>query len=251
MRNVVLLVLLAACGSREVTVRGRVEHARGRPDQYWPLVGGTVRIIDTSGAVYSSGTTDSDGRFSAQAPAPAQIFAEVAGDGIATSSFTGVTGDSRAGDLVLRLDENQDTALYGVLLTDIDDLEARYAGCPGVGSGGGIVFGEVRVVGILDPITDEEPLVGTAEVSVATDEESGTLPGCFLDEAGAAFDPDATVTGRSGQFAVFGVPSGRWQLVVQYAALVDSQVITTTDIWVPDADVAVVPRLPAWVEFPF
>jgi hypothetical protein len=251
MRFVVLIAFVAGCGSHEINVQGRVEHARQRPDYFDPLAGGTVRILDSDGVPYSTATTKENGFFRAKAPAPEQIFAEITADDLATSSFTGVTGDTNSGALVIPIDEDGDSPLFGVLLTQVDEIRSQYAGCPGVDDPGGIVFGEVRVSGIIDPITDQEPLVGSAEVSVVGATDDDTLTACYLDAAGDVYDPDAIVTGSSGQFAVFGVPSGRRSLSVAYSAVVDSQVVTYTDIWVPDADVAVVPRLPAWVEFPF
>lgn len=243
-------LFLAACPAQETLIRGRAENARGRPDVFWPLPQGTIAIYGQEGDAYASTTTDLSGNFRTFGPSGQTVFATVTGTDLATSSFTGITGAANAGPLVVALDEHQDSPLYGVLLSDIDALRAEFEGCPGVDDAGGIVFGEVRVIGITDPVTDEEPLVTTAEASMVgvSDQE---FAACYLNDAGDAYDPDALVTGETGRFAIFGVPAGLWTLSVSYSAFVESNVETFSQVFVPEADVAVVPREPVWVEFPF
>lgn len=243
-------LLLAACPNKETPIRGRAENARGRPDVFWPLARGTITIYDQDGVAYATTSTDASGRFATVGPGGQTVFATVDGEGLATSSFTGITGAPNTGPLVVALDEHQDSPLYGVLLTEVDELRATFAGCPGADGDGGLVFGEVRVIGITDPVTDEEPLVRTAVVSVLGEAEQ-EFQACYLDDAGEVYDPAAGVTGDSGRFAIFGVPTGLWTLSVSFSAFVDSDVETFSQLFVPDADVAVVPREPSWVEFPF
>jgi hypothetical protein len=243
-------VFLAACKSQEVVIRGQAENGRARPDVFWPLPNGTVTIFDQDALQYASARTDARGTFRTVGPAAQTVFATVTGEGLATSSFTGVTGPVNGGPLIISLDEDQDSPLYGVLLTDVDELREEFAGCPGADVANGIVFGEVRVIGITDPVTDEEPTVATAEVKVGGANEQ-ELMACYLDDAGRIYDPEATVTGDSGRFAIFGVPSGLWTMSVTYSAFVESDVETFSTLYVPEGDVAVVPREPTWVEFPF
>ncbi len=243
-------LFLVACKAQETPIRGRAEMARGRPDVFWPLPEGTITIFDKEGVEYASTTTDLLGSFHTVGPASETIFATVDGADLATSSFTGVTGAANSGALVVRLDEHQDSPLYGVPMTDVQALHADFDGCPGADTEGGIVFGDVRVIGIVDPVTDQEPLVTTAQALLVGENEV-ELSACYLDDAGGGYDPAALVTGDTGRFAIFGVPPGAWKLTVSYSAFVNTTVETSYDLFMPDAAVAVVPREPVWVEFPF
>ena len=232
----VLLPWLMGCQA-EVTVSGRILRTRDTDEG---LVGGRIAILDADGAEYDSSPTGEDGVFAVLAPARQDIYAEISGDGLSTSSFTGASGTGKKLEI-------QDGDVYGVDLDEIDALRAQFAGCPGVDDTGGVAFGEIRIVNLSDPETGENPLVTTAYVtsSVGGVEQSA----CYLDDDGALYDPEVDTTGNAGFFAVFGLPSGFVTLTVGYTIVEDEDILTYTQVWVPE-DNGVVPRFPMWVEFP-
>lgn len=240
-----IAALLSGCGIDEVLVRGYVDRQLPvRDDGSWPLSQGTVRIVDADGERYSETTTSRSGTFRAlPAPAGETIFAEITGEGLGTTSFTGVSG------LEDRMEVLPGT-LYGWDLDELADLRQTFAGCPGASAPGGVVLGEVRVFGLSDPETGEAPLVGTAEVSVVG-LEGAEIAGCYYTADGRGHDPEATQTGDSGAFVIFGVPSGVYTLSVVYSVFEEGDLATYTVLWMPEGDDAVVPRIPTWVEFPF
>lgn len=243
------LLMLAACSPADIRVRGRIERARVRPDTFLPLALGEITLLDAKGDLASTDQTDANGFFSATAPAGQTIYAEIRGEGLVPSSFTGITGAPDTGALVVGVDDRQDTDLYGVLTGQVEELRQEFTGCPRSFDDGGIVFGEVRVADIVDPVTDEEPLVGTAWIDL-TDADGNVVAACYLGEDGL-YDVEATVTGASGRFAAFGLAPGRWEMGVRYLAFDTDEVATFSPVWVPEEPVSVAPRQPAWVEFPF
>lgn len=240
---VLLAAIVAGCRNDEIVVRGLVDRVMPvRTDGRWPLSNGTVRIFDGDGERYSEATTNTNGYFRTPAPAGETIFAEVTGEGLGTTSFTGVSG------LEDRMDVPVGT-LFGWDLEDLADLREAFAACPGASAAGGVVLGEVRVFGLSDPETGEAPLVGTAEVSIVG--LDGTeIAACYYTAEGDAHDPAAIRTGDAGAFAIFGVPSGIHTLSVVYSVFEEDDLSTYTVVWVPEGDDAVVPRFPTWVEFP-
>lgn len=267
--------LACGCSDGQVTVQGVVasERGTGRP----PLGGASITLRDADGTVVDSGVTGADGAFSLVAPAGITMHAEVSAPGFATTSFTGVSGLNT--EMMV-----EDGALYVVRTTEIEDWRARFAGCPGLDAEGGAYIGEVRVFDLQDSATGEHPEVTSASVRVSDADGENAWKACYLDEAGSAWDPEATVTGASGVFAVFGVPSGLHTIIVDYAVPNQSAVTAYYDTWMPalgmpgagstggaDTDtveqnpgsgeatgvsgagtgVPLVPRFPLYVEFPF
>lgn len=238
--HVAALLLLAACSSGEVTIYGTLyESADADADA---LADGTIQIREDDGQAYGSAAhTDALGEFSALAPGGATIFAEIGGrdDGV-TASFTGTTGVGET--LEVNVDEH---VLYAFSQEDLDVWRDLMDGCPGAGEGGA-VLGEVRMSELSQG--GEHPLVTTAwvEVEAANGE---VWEGCYLDDEGTGWDPDAEWTGETGRFAVFGVPEGAYTLTVRYAISDDYHAASWTPLWVPEDGVA--PRFPAWVRWEF
>jgi hypothetical protein len=240
-------LLWSGCGLEEVEVRGMVDRVRSqRAPGDFPLVGGTVILRGSDGVEYDRAETDDRGVFEVRAPAGETIYAEIHGDGLVHSAFTGVSGLEPK----LLVEPGN---LHGVLQSTLDELRAVFADCPGAADPGGVVFGEVRVVSLVDPETDEHPLVTTARVR--TEGTGGDGAGlehhaCYFGDDGVTHDPESTITGPAGFFAIFGVDPGPHTLVVVYTAWRDSEVYSYSEIWMPD-DPGTVDRFPAWVEFPF
>lgn len=233
------LILFAACSPGEVRVTGVVS---SYPDEKaGPLEGGTVAILTDRGDEWDTDVTDAQGRFDVMAPKGENIFAVVGGDELADASFTGVSGlDAR-----LRV---PDGTLYAVPDWQRAEWEALFDGCEGLGEGG-LVIGEVHV---FLPGVDPDPttIVTTASVRVEGEDADPELTreACYLDDEGAAFDPDATETGTSGWFAVTAVDEGVQTLVVDTRITQDVSQRAFLTLYMPEG--GVVPRFPTYIDFP-
>lgn len=234
-----LALSLAACGPREIEIRGVVTSG---PGDFQPLAGAEVEIRDSQGESWSVTTTNGDGSFATAGPEASTIFALIGGDGLARSSFTGLSGGGPVFEVA-------DGELFGFRDSERQAWEERFAGCPGAGEPGGIVIGEVRIFELADPVTGVHPTVGTARAQVESEDGALIWEGCYLDEEGIARDAAADRTGATGTFAVFGVEPGLQFLSISYEVTTDNWAFEDIPVWVPDH--GVVPRFPVWVSFPF
>ena len=231
-----LLLLAAACGPKEVVMKGTVFDSPG--DSAAPFSGAKISIFDEDENKYDNAKANASGKFEAVAPEGAYIHAEISGDGFETTSFTGPSGLSD----VFRV---EDGTLYGLSSDERAEWEARFAGCPDLDEPGGVIFGEIRMLELTE--NGEHPLVnGVAEV--VTQNQKTLWRACYLDEDGIAFDADATSTGVLGAFAIFGIEPGTHILTVGWEFAPD--VWSYSDTWVRVIDGGVAPRFPAWVEWP-
>lgn len=232
-----MLWLLVACQG-EIVVTGRVYEDL---DAFgFPLAGGTIRLVDDAGEQIDEATTGPRGGFKLHSKPSVPLLAEVEAPDFARTSFTGVAGSE-----TMRVADGQ---LYAVELRKVEAWRTLFAGCPGVGEPGAMVYGDVR----LYNVTDEDgvsPTVGLAWAAIEA--ADGTrFEACYLNELGDAWDPEATRTGATGRFAIFGVPSGLHTLEVGADATSELSYTTLWTTWVPAGDDAVVPRFPVYIELP-
>lgn len=246
----IALVLLAACGGQETTIKGTI---REHPfDKAAPLARGSISILRADGTFFATDETNRDGAFKVQAPAGEGIYAVISGTGMLDASFRGIAGLDTPMNV-------PDGTLFGVPEWLRDEWETSFKGCPGFAIGSSsYVVGQVGLFESYDPQTGAYDTIGSATVSIqpgvspdAVDTDVATLdplPACYLDEAGLAYDAEATQTGPSGWFAVGGVPEGHSTLVITFPVTGDLESRTVYPLWMPAG--GVVPRLPAWVELP-
>lgn len=231
------LALLAGCNGGDpasVTMSGIVWQAWDDPEG---IDGAELVLLDQKGDSVAETATDPDGSFEIEAPTGEEVYLAITTDG-PTATFNGVTGVSAS----LQIEEG---ALYAFSAAERATWEADFSACPGADGAGGVVFGQMRVINLSDPETGENPVVfvGFARVE---DDAGDRIDACYLNDDGTAVDPEATRTGTTGRFAIFGVPAGRWEVVLGYDVAEGTQV-TRHPIWVLSE--GVVPLLPAWVEF--
>ncbi|MCB9762879.1 MAG: hypothetical protein H6739_23970 [Alphaproteobacteria bacterium] len=205
------------------------------------VAGATVRVMDASLEETDVVETGDDGTFSAQARAGQAVFFELSAEGFVPTAFGGTMGIE---DAVV-----PDRVLWMATLDDLGELEGTFAGCPGVGEGGGLIEGEVRahVPGAELGDGEEWPFAATAW-AVAYDSDGVETDACYLDAETGLYDPEATLTGDTGRFAVFGGPTGPVTLAV--GTLLDGAPYYETwfSVYVPDGGVA--PIYPAYVPLP-
>ena len=241
------LALLAAGCSQSVRVSGTVFATHGFEAP--PLADAEITVVSPpSTNVLATTVTGSDGSFILSLPPAIGVALEVRAEGYATTIFHGNSPFS--GELAV-LDHD----VFGVTEAELAAERARFAGCEGADGPGAVVFGEVRVFGLVDPITGDSPLTSEGQVDVLAVGDDGdvsaTYGGCYLDEAGAAHDPTAEFTGESGRFAVFGVEPGLHELQAQWQAVPGEWIANYYPAWVPAGEEQVVlPQWPAWVDPP-
>jgi hypothetical protein len=174
------------------------------------------------------------------------VFLVLRKDGYVTTSIPGVIGAA----------EQQTIETHAVYLVSEAGAEAddeRFDGCAGVGDAGG-VLGEVRVSGLIDPITGQSPLSESSKVKLypvdGVDRTGDGILACYLSDDGAVWDPEGFWTGAAGTFGIFGLAPGRYQLEVRIefsAQLFDT---VAYPVFIPDDSRARSPWYPAWIELP-
>jgi hypothetical protein len=203
-----------------------------------PVEGGEVATYFIWDEEVDCVEADEAGRFSVIAPASSSFFVQTHATGRVQSSFTGWIGI-------------EDTELDpGVLwvrgVEDLDEIRAEFTGCEGHDQAGAIVEGRVRVYLPVDEPVDALPIVTTASVTVM-DQDGNTTEACYLDDDGNS-DPEATLTGETGRFAVFGLEEGlAW---VNVAYIVDDDFEEAWDYPILLAENGTAPMYPVLVALP-
>jgi hypothetical protein len=234
-------LIFVGCSEETVRLTGNVFESHDLLSG--PLEDGELAIVDFDGKPLATAETDANGAFEAVVPAGIAVFVEVTAEGFAVTAFPGVIG----------LDPEQEVeahALYGVSDAERADWLGRFTGCPGADDDRAMVIGEMRIYGLQDPYTGESPTIGTGTVAVAQGEDV-KASGCYLDEDGALYDPEAEVTGASGAFGVFGVGPGLHDLQIEGEVSTDLSTTQAYPLWVPDRPNVVSPWFPAWLPFAF
>lgn len=197
---------------------------------------GSVTTATIDGATFGEANTNSDGRFAVPAPAgqPAAVIVN-SEDHAPTAFLVGIgTADLTA----------PSGSIWGRRASVLDELRAEFSDCPDALTADSTALeGVVRLdLGQTDEGDDALPSVTTAEVQVY--DSSGTvLDACYLDDDGV-YSEEATVTGQTGRFAVFGAEPGLVEVYIAYDA--NGYTVATTFLaWLPTAGTA--PFYPALV----
>ncbi|MDP6933096.1 MAG: carboxypeptidase-like regulatory domain-containing protein [Myxococcota bacterium] len=229
--------LLTACEPGEtVTEILLTGHVLDEQDEEaGPIPEATIELRDGNTEAYSEATTDEDGAFSIAAPAGDNIYVSLSADGYTTTAFTGATSYSDV--------EVEDGTLWMRSEAQVDVLRNLFDGCSL--DDGGIVEGEVRVY-IPDQDADELPLVTTA-YAVAYTPDGDAYEACYLDDEGNS-DPEATQTGNTGRFAIFGLPEAPLTVYLNYDPGAGDAIERVFYVYLPENGIA--PLYPAYVELP-
>jgi hypothetical protein len=232
-----ITLLLAACvvgDTTQISVSGRLYDS---PDADAGIVAGaSVAALDAYGVEVDTATADDSGTFEVEVVSWDVFHLHLSADGYATTAWAGTAGESD-----IAADEG---VLWLRSETDLDALRATYSSCPSVQDEGGVVEGVMRLYIPGQEDNDTLPLVTTGVVTAWT-VDGVAYPACYLDAKGAS-DPDATSTGETGNFAVFGVPSGPISVELGYTTYGTTAESGWYFVWLPDDGVA--PMHPALVE---
>lgn len=235
-----LALLLLACDPlpTEITLAGGVFD--DRHDAALPLEGATVDLYDSGIQLYSTAQTDVDGRFELLAPAGTPIYFELHAPGFIPTGFSATTGLAAA--------EVPDGTLWLESEDDLGELEGLFSGCTNE-DGGGLVEGEIRYYAEgYEPDEGSEWPVAEDAWAVVYDLDGNASPACYLNAEGTAYDPEATIVGVSGRFAIFDAPAGPATLEVGYNVGGEPYWHTYYYIYIPEDGVA--PAWPAYVALP-
>jgi hypothetical protein len=201
--------------------------------------GAEIDIYDAGTESFGHATADADGRVTLDLPFGGASFLILHADGYAPTSYSlgpfFEDGSLPDGALWLRSDAS------------LQALEGSFASaCDSAGTGAGVTLeGEVRLY-IDGQDLDTLPLVTTATVQ-AYDTEGDVYAACYLDDAGKP-SADATQTGETGRFAIFGAEAGTLTLEVVFEFAKD--VAPSNFYFVVAEDGGAVPYYPALVFSP-
>lgn len=206
------------------------------------VAGATVASRDANVELVDQATTDMSGAFSIQVAIDQPFFLDIEAAGAVPTAFAGQVGGA---DITVA-----DGTLWVRTPDDVALLEEEFAGCPALDDAdeqSGIIEGVVYLGGYLAQTDSGERKITTATITAYTPD--GTAhPACYLDDDGNSA-PDATVTGATGRFAIFGVPSGAISVKSVYTTTDGAQVTDWFYEWLPAGGVA--PLYPAWVSPPY
>ncbi len=193
----IVMALLSACTDvvPTVTLSGTVSDA---PEAVGaPVAGATVSVFDETLAPFGETTSASDGAFALEVPQLATFYVQVDGEGRVPTAFSGTAG---MGDF--------DAGEGYPWVADPDFVageRAAHADCATSGGDGALVVGVARVY-LPSTALGELPIATTADIAVLGS-DAQRYPACYLDDEGSS-SAEATGTGATGRFAVFGVPEG-------------------------------------------
>lgn len=242
MRRAPILAILAGCAPDEsVALWGVVWD--GPTGDSPSLPGAEVTVVDDAGEPLAAATTGEDGSFEVVVPGGYSVFVEVRRDGYATTTFPGVVGLA---------DEQriEDRAIYGLPVDVAEGLFSTFADCPVAAPQGGVVYGQVLIDGLADPITGGSPTVGTGIATVLGADEEARRDACYFDWSGTVYERKFSRTGPSGQFAVFDVQPGVQTIQVEYEVAPGVWMEQAYPVWIPDDPVVLSPWFPFLVPFP-
>ena len=186
-----------------VSISGQVADSREQDAEAIPEV--QVRTFDNVLYEVDSVVADGRGWFEAQVVANAAMYIEVSAPGYATAGFAG-TGPAVGTALELgALRTTSDAAM--------EVIDEQFQDCS---QDGALVEGEVRLsVQGFTPDDGQDWPLATSAWARAYDAQGNAYPACYLGESGF-YDPEATATGPTGRFAVYGAPTGPVTLEVGF-----------------------------------
>ncbi len=192
------LILLLACDPMitEVQMTGTVLDAPANEGN--PVGEATVTALNGAGEPFGVATTDTDGSFSVTVPAGGPFFVGVEKDGYVPTAFSGTSG----------LSDFDAGAGYPWLAT-VDwatEERSRWEGCATYTAEGGFVTGQaLAIVPGADDFTSWPPLPEAELLAYVSGDEA--LPACYMDDEGVVL-AEGESTGKTGEYAIFGVPAG-------------------------------------------
>jgi hypothetical protein len=236
MRFWIGLVMLGAagCAPSTVSIAGRVMAGFHSTDV---AAGAHVELRDEAFGLVADADADADGVFFVDAPERAYIHLIVSGDGLVPASFPGESGDGPAFDI-------PNGQIFAVTEAELAAERADFLGCAGAEEADGVIYGTAWLsVPVADVTTGPPEPAAFAYVEDLNQTDKRTA--CYLDDAGSAVAPDATVAGTTGRFAIFGVAGGPWALTQGRMTSSSSSVLGRQTVYVPEG--GVLARLPALV----
>ncbi|MEC7947328.1 MAG: hypothetical protein VX265_07140 [Myxococcota bacterium] len=198
-----IVLLLAACFPADpdsALFQGIVRSGPAYDDPTLPEA--TLTSFDADGAQVSTAVSDGDGSFEIAIPWGGLFAVVVEADGHMPTSMSGVgqtdTVLAPNGAVFARPDAWWETA------------QTTWSGCPDLETGP-VVEGILRAyLPVPNQEVDTLPVINTGSLTLDIDEDDPRIP-CYLDDLGV-YDPDASVTGDTGQFLFANVPPG-WATV--------------------------------------
>ena len=237
-----MLLLFALIGCvdplvTEVTLSGTLTETS---DSDSSPIEGTVASITLLAEEYDCTESSALGEFSLAVPASSNFFVHADASGRVPTTFTGWSG-------VEDLDLDPGT-IWVRSLPELDAIREEFSQCADAAATeeGAIVEGIVRLYLPVEEEPNALPIVTTATVEVV-DEFGSVRTACYLDDDGNS-DPEASVTGETGRFAIFGLSPGEAVVSVSYTVTTGLEETSEYPILLPENGTA--PMYPVLVALP-
>lgn len=234
----ILLLSMGCTGEAQIVqIMGVITNGR---DGTEGASGVEVMALNPSYEETGTATTDGRGWMAVDAVAGAPVFLTLQAEGIATVGFSGTVGTT---DL-----EFEDGLIWVRTVEAQETLDGEFGGCEHATDGAALVEGEMRhsLAGYEMDDGGEWPIAHEGYVAVV-DGDGGVWEACYLNDDGF-LDAEATLTGATGRFAVYGDFSGPIRLVAGYELGGEPYWETEYLIHVPEGGVA--PLYPVYVALP-
>ncbi len=190
------------------------------------------------GEVVGEATSDGRGWFEVEVIAGAPLYMTIEAEGSVPTGFSGMADIAD-----FEVDEG---LVWARAESDMDEIRAEFSGCPALDQPGGVIEGEIRAYLPNYEIEGGEwPIAPTAYVLAMDGSGAQPTETCYLDDDGFYSD-EATMTGNTGRFAVFGSPTGPVTIEVGYS--VDGEPIWAGHYYVHVPEDGTAPLYPLYVE---
>lgn len=195
-----------------------------------------VESMDPTLSPFAETTTDDNGEFSVEVQASGVYHLHFSGDGIVTTAFAGIVGQS---DIAL-----SSGSVFVRTESEVAALRDMHENCPSASEPGGVIEGVVEF-----PLTSDvtgEAVIAESAVVRASLNDAADYTTCVLDDEGESVATEGQV-GATGRFAIFGVEPGA--VTIEFVQAIGDKTLTNYGfVLMPEDGIA--PFHPATIDLP-
>ena len=195
-----------------------------------------VQSINAELAPFDEAVTGADGEFEVEVEASGVYHLHLSGEGLATTSFSGIVGQQ---DIEL-----SEGSLFVRSEAEVEALRAAHSNCPTAMEPGGIIEGVIEFP--LTSVATGEAIIAEGARVVASLNDAVDYTTCVLDDDGVSLETDGNV-GATGRFAIFGVEPGA--ITIEFIQQIENRTLTNYGFALLPED-GIAPFHPAIIDLP-